>query len=46
LKIKLKDRNFDTTEVLEAELQEVLNTLTKHDPRINLKYGRNAGNGA
>jgi hypothetical protein len=31
LKIKLKARHFDTTEVIEAELQAVLNTLTEHD---------------
>jgi hypothetical protein len=31
LKIKLKGRHFDTAEVMEAESQEVLNTLTEHD---------------
>jgi hypothetical protein len=31
LKIKLKGRHFDTTEVLEAESQAVLNTLTAHN---------------
>jgi hypothetical protein len=31
LKIKLKGRQFDTTEVIEAESQAVLNTLTEHD---------------
>jgi hypothetical protein len=30
LKTKLKGRHFDTTEVTEAELQAVLNTLTEH----------------
>jgi hypothetical protein len=30
LKIKLKGRHFDTTEVTEAESQTVLNTLTEH----------------
>jgi hypothetical protein len=30
LKIKLKGRHFDTTELMEAELQAVLNTLTEH----------------
>jgi hypothetical protein len=30
LKIKLKGRHFDTTEVIEAESQTVLNTLTEH----------------
>jgi hypothetical protein len=31
LKIKLKDRHFDTLEVMEAETQVVLNTLTEED---------------
>jgi hypothetical protein len=31
LKIKLKDRHFDTIEVIEAESQAVLNTFTEHD---------------
>jgi hypothetical protein len=31
LKIKLKGRHFDTTEVMEAESQAVLNILTEHD---------------
>jgi hypothetical protein len=31
LKIKLKGRHFETTEVIEAESQVVLNTLTEHD---------------
>jgi hypothetical protein len=31
LKIKLKELHFDTTEVMEAETQAVLNTLTEHD---------------
>jgi hypothetical protein len=30
LKRKLKGRHFDTTEVMEAESQAVLNTLTEH----------------
>jgi hypothetical protein len=30
-KIKLKDRHFDTIEVIEAESQAVLNTLIEHD---------------
>jgi transposase len=30
LKIKLNGRRFDTTEVIEAESQAVLNTLTEH----------------
>jgi hypothetical protein len=31
LKIKLKGHHFDTIEVIDAELQAVLNTLTEHD---------------
>jgi hypothetical protein len=31
LQKKLKDRHFDITEVMEAESQAVLNTLTEHD---------------
>jgi hypothetical protein len=31
LKKKLKGRHFDTAEVIEAELQAVLNTLTEHN---------------
>jgi hypothetical protein len=31
LKIKLTGYHFDTTEVIEAESQVVLNTLTEHD---------------
>jgi hypothetical protein len=30
-KIELKGRHFDTTEVMEAESQAVLNSLTEHD---------------
>jgi hypothetical protein len=31
LKTKLKRRHFDTTEVMKAESQAVLNILTEHD---------------
>jgi hypothetical protein len=31
LKLKLKGRRFDTIEVIEAETQAVLDTLTEHD---------------
>jgi hypothetical protein len=31
LKIKLKDHHFDTTEVIEAESQVVLNSLAEHN---------------
>jgi hypothetical protein len=29
--IKLKGHHFNTTEIMEAQLQAVLNTLTEHD---------------
>jgi hypothetical protein len=37
LKIKLKGHHFDTTELIEAELQAVLNTPTEHDLQIAFK---------
>jgi hypothetical protein len=37
LKIKLKDRQFDTIEVIETESQAVLNTLTEHDSQDAFK---------
>jgi hypothetical protein len=46
LKMKLKGRHFDTTEVIEAESQSVPNTLTEHDFHDAFKYCRRAGNGA
>jgi hypothetical protein len=45
LKIKLKCRHFDTIEVIEAESQAVLNTLTEHDFQNAFKNDRSAGNG-
>jgi hypothetical protein len=45
-KIKLKDRHFDTTEVIEEDSQAVLNTLTEHDFQDAFKKGRSSGNGA
>jgi hypothetical protein len=39
LKIKLKGRHFGTVEVIEAELQVVLNTLTEHDFQDMFKKG-------
>jgi hypothetical protein len=45
LKTKLKGRHFDTTEVMEAESQAVLNSLTEHDFQ-DAFYGRSVGNGA
>jgi hypothetical protein len=46
LKIKLKGRHFDTAEVMEAESQAVLNTLTELDFQDAFKNDRSAGNGA
>jgi hypothetical protein len=44
LKIKLKGRHFDTTEVIEAESQAVLNTPTKHTTsRVHLKMAEALG---
>jgi hypothetical protein len=37
LKTKQKGHHFDTTEVIEAELQAVLNTLTEQDLQDALK---------
>jgi hypothetical protein len=37
LKIKLKGSHFDTNELIEAESQAVLNTLTEHDFQDALK---------
>jgi hypothetical protein len=46
LKKKWKGRHFDTTEVIEADSQAVLNTLTEHDLKDAFKNGRSAENGA
>jgi hypothetical protein len=43
LKKKLKGRHFDTIEVIEAELQTVLNTLTEHDFLDALKMAEALG---
>jgi histone-lysine N-methyltransferase SETMAR len=45
LKIKLKGCCFDTIEVIEAESQAVLNTLTEHNFQDAFKNGRSTGNG-
>jgi hypothetical protein len=37
LKVKLKGRRFDTIDVIEAESQAVLNTLTEHNFQDVLK---------
>jgi hypothetical protein len=46
LKMKLKGGHFDTTEMIEAESQAVLNTLTETTSRMHLKTRRSSGNGA
>jgi hypothetical protein len=46
LKIKLKGRHFDTTEVIDAESQAVLNNYTEHDFQDAFRNGRRARNGA
>jgi hypothetical protein len=46
LKIKLKGSHFDRIEVIEAEWEAVLNTLTEHDFQDAFKHGRRARNGA
>jgi hypothetical protein len=47
LKTKLKVRHFDTTEVTEAEMQAVLNTLMEHNFQDAFKKnGRRAGSSA
>jgi hypothetical protein len=43
LKTKLKSRHFDTTEVIEAEPQAVLNTLTEHGFQDTLKTADELG---
>jgi hypothetical protein len=43
LKIKLKGRHFDTTEMMEAESQAVLNTLTEHDFQDAVKMAEALG---
>jgi hypothetical protein len=45
--VKLKGRHFvDTVEVIEAESQAVLNTLTEHSFQDVFKNGKSADNGA
>jgi hypothetical protein len=44
LHIKLKGRHLDTTEVIEAESQEVLNTLTERDFQMHLENCRSCWN--
>jgi hypothetical protein len=44
--MKLKGRHFDANEVIEAEWQAVMNTVTEHDFQDAFKNDRSAGNGA
>jgi hypothetical protein len=44
LKIKLKGRCFDTIDVIKAESQAVLNTLTEHNLQDAFKNDKSAGN--
>jgi hypothetical protein len=43
LKMKLKDRRFDTVEVNGAKSQAMLNFLTEHDFRMHLKMAEALG---
>jgi hypothetical protein len=45
-KINLKSRHFDTIEVIEAESQTMLNTLTTQNFQDAFKNGRSTGNEA
>jgi hypothetical protein len=45
LKIKLDSRHFDTTEMIEAESQAVLNALTEHDFQDAFKMVEPLGRG-
>jgi hypothetical protein len=42
-KTKLKGRHFDTTEVVEAESQAVLNSLTEHGFQAAFKMAEEQG---
>jgi hypothetical protein len=45
IKIELKGRIFETAEEIQAEMQTVLNTITKNNSRMQSKSDRNAGIG-
>jgi hypothetical protein len=45
LKMKLKGCHFDTTEMIEAELQAVMNTDTEQNFQGEFKSRKNVGNG-
>jgi hypothetical protein len=42
----MKGRHFNTTELMEAESQMVLNTITEHDFQDAFKKCKKDGNGA
>jgi hypothetical protein len=46
LQIKLKGRHFATVQLMEAELQVVLNTLTEHYIQDTFNNSRSSENGA
>jgi hypothetical protein len=46
LKIRIKGGHFDTTEVIEAESQAVLNIFTEYKFQEPFKIGISAGNSA
>jgi hypothetical protein len=46
LKIKLKGRHLETTEVIGSESQALLNIPTEHDFQVAFKNCRCTGNGA
>jgi hypothetical protein len=46
LKIKLRDRHFETVEVIEAESLALLNILIQHDFQNAFENGRITGKGA
>jgi hypothetical protein len=46
LKIKFKERHFDIIDVIEAQSQATLNTITEYDFQDAFKSGINGGNGA
>jgi hypothetical protein len=45
-KVRLKGPHFDTTEMIQAESQAVLNILTEHDLQNAFKNDRSTGDGA
>jgi hypothetical protein len=45
IEIKLKGDHFDITEVVKAESQAVLNTITEYNVQVAFKNGRSTGKG-